>query len=110
MTLEDLQDPFYVDGLDPALLVPHYLIHCYLYYEFCRALIEDSVFDALARRLADEWDGVDHPHKDLIDPDGLSSGGHYLKYPLRVQQCAKWLIAGAPDPPEEDDGEDWSVL
>lgn len=105
--LDQIKDPGYVDFLEPELLVPHYLIHCYLYYHVCRAIIEDHVFDALQARLAEEWDEVDHQHKHLIDRDGLKSGGHYIQHPLRVRQAALYVLHGCPDPPE---ALDWSVL
>jgi hypothetical protein len=103
MTLAEMEDPFYVDGLEPDLLVPHYLVHCYLYYQVGRGLIRDDVFDALAARLADEWEDVEHPHKDLIDPAGLSSGGHYIKHTERTRQAALWLLDGSPDPDRWDE-------
>jgi hypothetical protein len=93
---ELLRSPGYVDLLDPGLLVPHYLIHCYLYYEMSVPVIEDHQFDDLGKRLKDEWDDVEHHHKHLIDPDGLSSGGSYIKHPLRVAQAAQTLLRSRP--------------
>ncbi len=87
-----MQDEDYLDLLTPELLVPHYLIHCYLYYEENAPLIPDRVFDALARLLDEEWDVVRHRHKKLIDRSALSSGGHYIKYPTIVKQSARSLL------------------
>lgn len=94
MTLEDFRDSDYVDLLPRGLLVPHYLIHAWLYYEAAESIITDRQFDELARRLYDEWGDVEHHHVHLIDPNALLSGGSYLrgKYPLRVQQAAAQLI------------------
>jgi hypothetical protein len=61
------------------LLVPHYLIHCYIYYEIGDSIISDDEFDQLAKRIYDEWDDIEHMHKHLIDRDSLSTGGSYLR-------------------------------
>lgn len=87
-----MEDEDYLDLLPSDLLVPHYLIHCYLYYELDAPLIPDRVFDALARRLDDEWREAKHRHRKLIDREALTSGGHYLKYPTLVKQSARSLL------------------
>jgi hypothetical protein len=110
MTFEDFQDPFYVDGLEPDLLVPHYLIHCFLYYEVCRAVVDDHTFDTLARRLHEEWDDVDHHHKELIEWDALTSGGSYIRHPLRVRQAALHILHGCPEPSPFEDFDPLGVL
>jgi NAD-dependent DNA ligase len=93
MTLEDFQDSDYLDLLPTGLLVPHYLIHCYLYYEASESVISDTVFDRLARRLYDEWeDAKGHPHAHLIDPNALRSGGNYIKHVRRTKQAAAHLL------------------
>lgn len=94
MTAQDMLDSDYVDLLPRDLLVPHYLIHCYLYYEQAESIISDHQFDMLARRLWEEWDEVEHVHAHLIDPNALLSGGSYLKgrYPLRVKSSAARLL------------------
>lgn len=86
-------DQDYVDLLPSSLLVPHYLMHSYLYYEEAAQVISDHSYDALAQRLLTEWDDVDHYHKELIDPEALKSGGSYLSgtYPRRVKEAALLL-------------------
>ncbi len=93
----DWADEDYADLLPTGLLVPHYLIHCYLYYGVGESLISDRQFDLLARRLQSEWDEVKHPHRRLIDRSALSSGGSYLvkKLPLRVISSAEGLLRSA---------------
>ncbi len=86
-----MQDEDYLEYLSTDLLVPHYMIHCYLYYELGSAIISDHVFDALAKRLYNEWENARHHHRELIDKEALLSGGNYLKYPLRVQKSAESL-------------------
>ncbi len=89
-----MREEDYVDLLPSGLLVPHYLIHCYLYYEAAESVISDSQFDELARRLNAEWDSTEHPHKKLLDRSALTSGGSYLRkfYPRRTIQAAKRMF------------------
>jgi len=93
----DWQDEDYADLLPVGLLVPHYLIHCYLYYELGVSLVPDQSFDLLAQRLHGEWDAAKHRHQKLIDRSALSSGGSYLsrKLPLCVVSCAEGLKRSA---------------
>lgn len=85
-------DPRYLESLPRKLLVPHYLLHCALYYVYSSPIIRDHEFDKLAQRLKREWDKVKHHHKDLIDPEGLSAGGSHIKLPLRVLATAAFLL------------------
>ena len=93
VTRDDLTDPDFVDLLPSGLLVPHYLIACYLYYEAASPILGDRQFDELAARLDREWAIVSHPNKRLIDRSALKSGGSYLrgKYPRRVRSAAAQL-------------------
>lgn len=89
----DWADDEYADLLPAKLLVPHYLIHCYLYYECGVSIISDRSFDLLARRLQLEWDLANHRHRRMIERASLSSGGSYLvrKLPLCVISAAEGL-------------------
>lgn len=83
----------YVELLPSSLLIPHYLIHCYLYYEEAAQVINDHQFDELAQRLVEEWDSLNHRHKELLDHGALKSGGSYLSgtYPRIVKETALQL-------------------
>jgi hypothetical protein len=74
------------------MLVPHYLIHSYLYYELDTAVISDSFYEDICKMLAGKWDTVHHRHKHIIDRASLSAGtGYYLKsedYPGLVKGAA----------------------
>jgi len=76
------------------MLVPHYLIHSYLYYELDTAVISDCFYEEICRWLQREWPRVAHRHKDLIDFGSLAAGtGYYLKdYPGLVEGAAKDLV------------------
>lgn len=76
------------------MMVPHYLIHSFLYYEQDRTLISDDLFDRICRRLRVELDALTHPHKHLVDPECLRAGtGFYLsgRYPALVIGSANAL-------------------
>ena len=79
-----------IKNLDKNLLVPYYLISCYLYYKEDKAVLLDSEFDLVCQRLLDEWDDIVHWHKELINKDDLIAGtGYAIKnYPDRVKYAA----------------------
>src|SRR5882724_5778033 len=72
-----------VVGLSPNLLVPHYLMHCWLYYVKDHSVISDAAFETLTAALEKRWADLVHPDKDCIDPSLLKTG-YYLEYPTRV--------------------------
>jgi NAD-dependent DNA ligase len=63
----------------------------YLYYNInIESPMSDEEYDILCKRLHNEWDEIEHPHKSLIDRDALKSGtGFYInKYPTMVMGAA----------------------
>lgn len=79
----------------PNLLVSHFLIHSYLYYELDSPVILDATFRWLVGELSQRWDSLEHPHKRLIDPSLLKTG-YYLRYPITVINAALSLRALFP--------------
>lgn len=76
------------------LLVPHYLIHSWLYYERDLSVVSDGFFDRLCRDLQAEFPQLVHHHKHLVNPEALSAGtGFYLhgNYPSIVPGAAMAL-------------------
>ena len=59
------------------MLVPHYLMSCYLYYECDKSVLSDAQFDDLCKKLLDNWDSITHMHKHLISKDALKAGSGY---------------------------------
>ena len=61
-------------------------------------IISDDEFDALGKRLLDEWDQVEHMHKHLITKDDLMAGtGYAIKYTNMIKGAAnRWhqLVKG----------------
>ena len=82
-----------INELTKEQLVPQYLMHSYLYYIEGVSVISDRSYDILCKRLMDEWDDVEHPHKHYVNYEALSSGtGFYLKredYPKICSITAK---------------------
>lgn len=74
----------------PGLLVPHFLIHSYLYYVEDSPVITDAAFDEIVRLLDAQWDTVEHQHKALIERSMLKTG-FYLEYPPIVPGAAASL-------------------
>lgn len=73
---------------NPNLLVPHFLIHSYLYYVMDSPIVTDATFDFMVKELGLRWEEVSHPHKTLIDRDMLKTG-FYLEYPGIVAGAAR---------------------
>lgn len=76
--------------LSGGQLVAHFLMASYLYYRYDTSVIPDSDFDSICKRLLEEWDQIEHPHKHLISRGDLEAGsGFALKdYPAMVQGAA----------------------
>lgn len=71
------------------MAVPWYIMACYAYYVEDDPLLEDAMFDRLANKIIDNWDTIDHFHKDYLTLDMLKAGTYLGDYPLRVQGAVK---------------------
>lgn len=77
---------------NPNMLVPHYLMACFLYYVQDDPVISDALFDEMSKALLAKWDSIKHWHKDLISLDDLKAGtGYAIQYPQRVKSAATAL-------------------
>jgi hypothetical protein len=60
--------------------------------------MSDEDYDALCKRLHNNWDTLEHMHKHLTSKDLLECGsGYSIDYPIRVKKAAiKWyeIITG----------------
>jgi hypothetical protein len=71
------------------VLVPYYLMSCFLYYKKNTNVLSDQEFDQLCHQLIDQWDNIEHPHKKFINKgDLVAQTGFNLKYPKIVQVAA----------------------
>jgi len=61
-----------------------------MYYVEDSPVLTDEAFDFLVSQIAEKWDGLQHPHKRLLDPSLLKSGFH-IAYPGIVAGAAAAL-------------------
>jgi hypothetical protein len=90
-TRADIAQMGRIDTIPTDLLVPHYLIHSYLYYKLDHSVIADHEYDMLAKRIQDEWEEINHRHRKYIQRDCLRTSGFALTYPLRAVGSAKMI-------------------
>lgn len=87
-----------VESFSLGKCVSWYLVHSYLYYVIHRSVIEDATFDAICRRLYNEFENVEHHHGYLLDKEALRAGtAFHLKakdYPLQVKIVAEEILKG----------------
>ena len=77
--------------------VENYLLHSYIYYELFDSKITDAEFDALCAWMLENYDTLEHEHKDLVTKDALKAGtGHHLvrKFPEDIQEMGQKMIHG----------------
>lgn len=89
--LVDIQHMSMIDTIPTNLLVPHYLVHSYLYYQLDHSVIDDASYDKLARRVDEEWENIQHRHRNHIQREYLRTTGFALTYPLHAINTAKMI-------------------
>jgi hypothetical protein len=75
--------------------IPWWLMASYLYYHHDVSILSDTLYDGRAKRLQDQWEVLDHPHKHLTELDNLQCGSlsasPLKSYPTIVRDTAKML-------------------
>lgn len=78
------------------LLINHYLIFSYLYYEKGFSFVSNDLYDEMCKLLLKNIKKVKgHIRENLIDPEALKAGtGFHLKnkYPTIVISCANMIL------------------
>ena len=69
--------------------IARYLMCAYAYYEEDEPLITDMQFDMLAKYILQNYDEIQHFHKDLVTKDDLEAGTYLGKYPERVKGAVR---------------------
>lgn len=69
--------------------VPWYLMASHAYYVSDNPILSDRMFDRLVKIMINEWDNIEHMHKDCITLDMLSAGTFLGSYPSRVQYAVE---------------------
>ena len=67
------------------MMVPWYIMASYAYYKEDDPILEDNMFDNLAKKLLKDWDQVQHIHKEYLNEDMLKAGTYMGEYPSRVK-------------------------
>ena len=84
---DDMLDLHCLDIIDqnPNMMIPWYLMAAYAYYEQDSPILSDSMFDKLAKKMLDNWDKIEHLHKECLNEDMLKAGTYIGEYPTRVE-------------------------
>lgn len=61
----------------PGIAVAWLLMASFLYYWRDVSLLSDGLYDSLFDDIADNWDTIDHPHKDYLTPDCFEAGSMF---------------------------------
>lgn len=71
------------------MLVPWYLMAAYAYYVEDEPILGDNVFDLMARRILENWDKIEHRHKEYLTKDMLEAGTFLGDYPPQVEGAVR---------------------
>lgn len=82
-----------IDSTDNNLnmTVPWYLMAAYAYYVEDNPILSDSIYDRIVRRMVENWNQIEHFHKNHIELDALKAGTFLGDYPPRVKDAVKAL-------------------
>ncbi len=67
------------------MAVPLYLMMAFAYYKQDNPFTSDSCFDETAKFILDNWDEIEHRHKDFLSKDSLKAGTYLGAYPSIVE-------------------------
>lgn len=71
------------------MTVPWFLMAAYAYYVEDEPILSDASFDRMVHRMIDNWDKIEHRHKELITLDMLKAGTYLGTYPPMVEGAVK---------------------
>lgn len=79
-----------IQGMPIRLLFVRYLMASFLYYQLDESSPwSDHEYDAACKRLYDEWDTFEHPHKVFADRECLTAGsGYQIRYYPKITQSS----------------------
>ena len=83
------------DWNSPNSMLSWYLITSYAYYVIGESIITDLEFDDIVKRVKENWDLIEHPHKHLIKLSHLEANtGYDIKFPKIVKHNAYLILRG----------------
>ena len=71
------------------MYVPWYLMTAYAYYKEDDPILEDSMFDMMAKRILEHWEEIQHRHKHYLTKDMLEAGTYIGEYPPQIEGALK---------------------
>ena len=75
-----------IASMHPNKLISWFMIASYAYYHLDLNVMSDYDFDYLVKRIIENWENIDHPHKKLIKKSNLDAGSGYdIDFPLMVR-------------------------
>lgn len=73
------------------MAVPWYLMAAYAYYELDDPIISDAMYDSITFILIQNWDQINHFHKEYLTIDDLEAGTFLGQYPSRIKHSIKYI-------------------
>ena len=67
------------------MLVPWYLMAAYAYYVEDNPILSDMLFDRMSKKMLQNYDQIEHVHKDFITKADLEAGTFLGEYPSRIK-------------------------
>jgi len=67
------------------MYVPWYIMAAYSYYVEDDPILEDNMFDTIAKRILYHWDEIEHRHKQYLTEDMLRAGTYLGEYPPQIK-------------------------
>jgi len=67
------------------MYVPWYIMAAYAYYVDDDPIMEDTLFDKMAKRILEHWDEIEHRHKSYLNKDMLVAGTYLGDYPPQIE-------------------------
>lgn len=83
MILDDYASNIFENNIN--IMVPWYLMASFAYYKQDDPILSDAFFDNMAKTMLENWDTIEHWHKEYINPDDLKAGSFLGEYPSRVE-------------------------
>lgn len=73
------------------MCVSWYLMASYAYYVEDDPILSDAQFDRLVRKTIENWDSIEHIHKEKLNMDMLKAGTFVGEYPSRIEYALQSL-------------------
>ena len=85
-----------IENLSPGRCVSWYMMASYLYYQRNESIISDELYDQICKKILNNYENINHPHKRRIKRSDLKAGTGYTikKYPAIVVSAAERWLAG----------------